>query len=204
MQLGEYKRSVRNRRYPEGCIAEKYITLECITYCKLYMNESSEIMESSSEAPLYDLNVYSPLVKVSGHSPRIKLSKIQLDMAHWCVIEHCEQAKQYLIKHGEKFDRECPDRRKKKRVTHFLKYFCDWMEILKREGSPVYCAELYSLARMPQSYTCYSQCYVNGVKFIVWDRDRKMKTQNSGVMVEDENATYYGVIQRLYKYNTQM
>ncbi|CAM8902673.1 unnamed protein product [Rhodiola kirilowii] len=50
---------------------------------------------------------------------------------------------------------------------------------------------------MPQSYACYSQCYVNGVKFVVWDRDRKMKTQNSGVMVEDEDVIYYGVIKNI-------
>ncbi|CAM8926237.1 unnamed protein product [Rhodiola kirilowii] len=76
-QLGEYKRSVRNSRYPEGCIAERYVTHECITYCKLYMNESSKV-DSSSEATLYNLNVYSPLVKVSGNSQRTRLSKIQL------------------------------------------------------------------------------------------------------------------------------
>ncbi|CAM8953797.1 unnamed protein product [Rhodiola kirilowii] len=34
-QLGEYKRSVRNTRYPEGCIVEQYSTHECVTYCKL-------------------------------------------------------------------------------------------------------------------------------------------------------------------------
>ncbi|KAL9691213.1 hypothetical protein QQ045_011632 [Rhodiola kirilowii] len=38
---------------------------------------------------------------------------------------------------------------------------------------------------MPQSYVCYSQCYDNGLKFVVWDRGRKKRTQNSGVMVED-------------------
>ncbi|CAM8982517.1 unnamed protein product [Rhodiola kirilowii] len=35
-QLGEYKRHVRNTRYPEGCIAEQYIVQECVTYYKLY------------------------------------------------------------------------------------------------------------------------------------------------------------------------
>ncbi|KAL9673416.1 hypothetical protein QQ045_029673 [Rhodiola kirilowii] len=44
---------------------------------------------------------------------------------------------------------------------------------------------------------CYSQCYVNGVKFVAWDRDRNMKTRNSGVLVEDGHATYYGVIRNI-------
>ncbi|CAM8925831.1 unnamed protein product [Rhodiola kirilowii] len=196
-QLGEYKRSVRNSRYLEGCIAERYVTHDCITYCKLYMNDESSTVDSSSEAALYTLNVYSPLVKGSGNSPRTRLSKIQLDMAHWCVVEHYERAHEYLLKHANKFERECPNRTKKERVKHFLKYFRDWMDILKRDGYEFYCPELHCLARMPQSYACYSQCYVNGVKFIVWDRDQKMKTQNSGVMVEDGDVTFYGIIEKI-------
>ncbi|CAM8948480.1 unnamed protein product [Rhodiola kirilowii] len=47
--LCEYKRSIRNSRYPEGCIAEKYITHECITYCKLYINDATD-MDSPNEA----------------------------------------------------------------------------------------------------------------------------------------------------------
>ncbi|KAL9679938.1 hypothetical protein QQ045_017809 [Rhodiola kirilowii] len=131
-QLGEYKRSVRNSRYPEGCIAEQYVTQECVTYCKLYLNETA--MGSSDEVPLYSLEVYSPLIKI---------------------------------------------------------------QILKGQGSSSYCKVLHSLARMPKSYECFSQCNVNGVKFVVWDRDRKMKTQNSGVMVEDGHVTYYGVIRNI-------
>ncbi|KAL9687899.1 hypothetical protein QQ045_032307 [Rhodiola kirilowii] len=75
------------------------------------------------------------------------------------------------------------------------------MDILERESSESYSTKLHSLARMPQSYACYSQCYVNDVKFIVWDRDRdrdqKKRTQNSGLMVEDGVLTYYGIIQNI-------
>ncbi|CAM8890731.1 unnamed protein product [Rhodiola kirilowii] len=38
-QLGQYKKYVRNTRYPEGCIAEQYVAQECVMYCKLYMGE---------------------------------------------------------------------------------------------------------------------------------------------------------------------
>ncbi|CAM8921952.1 unnamed protein product [Rhodiola kirilowii] len=124
-QLGEYKRSVRNSRYPEGCIAEQYVMQECVTYCKLYLNETA--MDSSAEVPLYSLSVYSHLIKVCGHSPRIKLSKAQVDMAHWCVLEHCEQVGNFLEKYDEKWHRENPNRTKIERVTYFLKYFCDWV-----------------------------------------------------------------------------
>ncbi|CAM8975640.1 unnamed protein product [Rhodiola kirilowii] len=195
-QLGEYKRSVRNTRYPEGCIAEQYITHECVLYCKLYMTDATE-MDSSNEVRLYVLNVYSPLITVSGHCPRIKLSKKQIDMMHWCVVEHCVQAKPFIKRHGKKFDIECPNRSKKERVKHFITYFRGWMDILERERSESYSTEVHSLSRMPQSYACHSQCNVNGVKFVVWECDRKKRTQNSGVMVEDGELTYYGIIRNI-------
>ncbi|KAL9675481.1 hypothetical protein QQ045_003683 [Rhodiola kirilowii] len=125
-QLGEYKRSIWNTRYPEGCIAESYITHEWVTYCKLYLTDSTKI-NSSNEARSYVLSVYSTLIKVSGHSPRIKMSKKQLDIAHWCVLEHCTQVSDYLQRHDEKFQRECANRTKKERAKHFIKYFLGWV-----------------------------------------------------------------------------
>ncbi|CAM8882750.1 unnamed protein product [Rhodiola kirilowii] len=104
-QLGEYKRSVRNSRYPEGSIAESYVTHECVTCCELYMITNPTQMDSPTEGRSYVLNVYSPLIKVSGHSRRIKLNKKQLDMTHWCVLEHCNQVGDYLRRHNEKFER---------------------------------------------------------------------------------------------------
>ncbi|CAM8986790.1 unnamed protein product [Rhodiola kirilowii] len=154
-------------------------------------------MDSPNEARSYVLNVYSPLIKVSGHSPRIKLNKKQLEMTHWYVLEHYDQVGEYLRRHNAKFERECPNRTKKERVKHFLKYFCEWMEILRRESSQSYSLELHSLAPMPQSYACFTLCYVNGVKFVVWSRDRNKRTKNSGVMVEDGDLTYYGIIQNI-------
>ncbi|CAM8956841.1 unnamed protein product [Rhodiola kirilowii] len=119
------------------------------------MNDQVEA-GSPNDAKLYVLNVYSPLIKVNGHCPRIKLSPKQLDMAHWFILEHCVQAKDYIVRHDEKFSFECPNRSKKELVKHFIKYFRGWMDILDRECSTSYYPELHSLTRMPQAYACYS------------------------------------------------
>ncbi|KAL9685013.1 hypothetical protein QQ045_022459 [Rhodiola kirilowii] len=103
----------------------------------------------------------------------------------------------YNRRHIEKFERECPNRTKKERVKHFVKYFRDWMDIVRREAHPSYSEELHFLAHMPQSYACYSHCDVNGVKFVVWDWNQNKRTQNSGVMVEDSDLTNYGIIQNI-------
>ncbi|KAL9670960.1 hypothetical protein QQ045_008523 [Rhodiola kirilowii] len=93
-QLGEYKKYVRNTRYPEGCIAEQYITVEC-----------------------------------KGN----------------------------------------------------LRYDC----------------ELHILACQPEAYNYYSQCDVNGIKFVIWERDCKLKTQNSGVMVVADGVKFYGILENI-------
>ncbi|CAM8892934.1 unnamed protein product [Rhodiola kirilowii] len=93
--------------------------------------------------------------------------------------------------------RESAQTDQRKNVQSIIKYFRDWMDILQREGSQCYSTELHSLARTPQSYACFSQCYVNDVKFVVWNRDKNKRTQNSGVMVKDGDLTYYGIIQNI-------
>ncbi|KAJ9539380.1 hypothetical protein OSB04_032113 [Centaurea solstitialis] len=42
-QLGEYKKHVTNTRYPEGCIAERYLMHECVTFMNLYLNNGPAV-----------------------------------------------------------------------------------------------------------------------------------------------------------------
>ncbi|CAM8902973.1 unnamed protein product [Rhodiola kirilowii] len=63
MQLGEYKRHVRNTRYPEGCIAEYYIVQDCVTYYKSYMGNN--ISEDIRPEPM--INVVSNHIKPQCH-----------------------------------------------------------------------------------------------------------------------------------------
>lgn len=71
------------------------------------------------------------------------------------------------------------------------------MSSLQQEESPYYNSELHLLACGPQVHSCYSQCHVNGVKFVIAERDKKMKTQNSGVMVEAGDLKYYGILEEV-------
>lgn len=58
------------------------------------------------------------------------------------------------------------------------------MIALQERGSRRYSRELHILAYKPQFHACYTQCIVNGTKFVIFDRDENLKTQNSGVMVQ--------------------
>ncbi|XP_050107863.1 uncharacterized protein LOC126586944 [Malus sylvestris] len=81
------------------------------------------------------------------------------------------------------------------------------MRSLGKEKSPLYNDELFELARGAVRAETYQGCVVNGVKFVVAERDDRLITQNSGVYVPGDVDTgeleFYGkltsVIELLYR-----
>ncbi|CAM8999713.1 unnamed protein product [Rhodiola kirilowii] len=194
-QLGEYKKYVRNTRYPEGCIAEQYIAQECVTFVKLYLEgntlDEPTIIESA-------ISVVAPHIRPFGDIPKKKLNKKELQVAHWCVLENCEQAKYFIAEHKEQFEMKYPNHGDKARIKHFISYFNPTIYFLRMktlQGSDGFNEELYLLSCTPFAHRFYSQCEVNGIKFVTWERDQNRKTQNSGVMVESDDEVYYGVLE---------
>lgn len=118
--MGEYKKYVRNTRFPEGCIAEQYIVQECVTYVNLYMYNNAP--EESITEEIF--------VNVSGYLSNMRLNDQQLRLAHWCVIENCEKAKYFIEHHKEKFEEEYPNHDDKARIKHFIPYFHHWVCII--------------------------------------------------------------------------
>ena len=59
--------------------------------------------------------------------------------------------------------------------------------------------ELYALANKASGTVfSYPGMIVNGIKFVVYSRDVKLKTQNCGVMVPSEDSVnYYGVLEEI-------
>ncbi|CAM8956735.1 unnamed protein product [Rhodiola kirilowii] len=68
---------------------------------------------------------------------------------------------------------------------------------LQNDGSDNYSKELHILACKPQCHSCYTHCVVNGLKFVVWEKDQHMKTENSGVMILAGGIKYYGILQNV-------
>ncbi|KAL9678069.1 hypothetical protein QQ045_015908 [Rhodiola kirilowii] len=72
------------------------------------------------------------------------------------------------------------------------------MATMQGTWQPRYNPMLHYLSCQPQAHTCYSQCDVNGVKFVTEERNRKLNTQNCGMMVQTEgDVTYYGVLEEI-------
>lgn len=128
-QLGEYKKYVRNTRYPEGCIAEQYIAHECVTYCRLYIDDTNAAVvnvESMGQAK-FKLSVVSEFIKLLGHLRSVKLSKAEIATAHWHVVENCSEVSHYYNSHKDRYWVECPDSSYDEYVKDFHRYFLRWV-----------------------------------------------------------------------------
>ncbi|CAL2255612.1 unnamed protein product [Prunus armeniaca] len=131
-----------------------------------------------------------------------------MEVAHWFVLNNCDEIMGYLYEHEEMMKREHPSHLvAQKHRELFPQWFLDSVNKLKSSNSPTYSDELYNLAFGPIRAELFSGCNVNGVKFLAEARDDKLCTQNSGVHVpgggESTDIDFYGklttVVQLLYK-----
>ena len=100
--LGKLKRFVRNRARLEGSIAEGYLSIECLTFCSMYLREI-EIVWSCEEQNSdrcqgerdVGLSVFSQPVRPLGAAKYVRLDDIHLTRAHWYVLSNCSEIDSY-------------------------------------------------------------------------------------------------------------
>ncbi|BBH05293.1 hypothetical protein Prudu_016642 [Prunus dulcis] len=159
------------RAKPEGSIIEAWVQYESLTFCGI-------------ARPFGDPG--------RGES----FSRNDMKVAHWFVLNNCDEIMAYLDEHEQMMKREHP--------SHLVPG--NTVNKLKSSNSPL-TVKLYNLAFGPIRAELFSGCNVNGVKFLGAARDDKLCTQNSGVHVpgggESTDIDFYGklttVVQLLYK-----
>ncbi|CAL8991862.1 unnamed protein product [Prunus brigantina] len=155
------------------------------------------------------LSVFAQSARPFGDPVRGEsFSRNDMEVAHWFVLNNCDEIISYLDEHEEMMKQEHPSHLyAKKHRELFPKWFLEYVKKLKSSNSPSYSEELYNLAFGPIRAELFSGCHVNGVKFLGTARDDKLCTQNSGVHVpgggESTDVDFYGklttVVQLLYK-----
>ncbi|CAL8133906.1 unnamed protein product [Prunus armeniaca] len=177
--LGELKKSVRNRAKPERSIIKAW------AFNRPQRNNDGGVRN----AKLY---VFGQSARPFGEPVRGEaFSKNDMEVAHWFVLNNCDEIIWYLDEYEEMMKREHPSQLYSKK---------------HRELFPL-CEELYNLAFGQIGAELFSGCNVNGIKFLGTIRDDKLCTQNSGVHVpgggESTDIDFYGklttVVQLLYK-----
>ncbi|CAM8905163.1 unnamed protein product [Rhodiola kirilowii] len=156
--------------------------------------EGKSHIDDEDEEDYFDISVVSNVIKPTGYNRRFILNNNDIDVIHWCVMENYEEARDYIKEHAENFYNENPYGDNDSRIKHFHSHL---LNKLHDEGSNAYSIELHILACKPQFHSCYTHCVVNGLKFVVWDKDQHLRAQNSGVMVQAGENNYYGVLQNI-------
>ncbi|BBG99515.1 hypothetical protein Prudu_009230 [Prunus dulcis] len=126
----------------EGSIIEAWVQYESLTFCGI-------------ARPFGDPG--------RGES----FSRNDMEVAHWFVLNNCDEIMAYLDEHEQMMKREHPSHLvARKHRELFPQWFLDSVNKLKSSNSPTYSDELYNLAFGPIRAELFSGCNVNGVKFL--------------------------------------
>ncbi|KAL5785495.1 hypothetical protein ACOSQ2_007887 [Xanthoceras sorbifolium] len=143
--------------------------------------------------PEYDANPMSA-------TDEENIETLKIECAHWYVLNNCQEVQPFLDKHREMLKGEHNTNNVDLMQQQlFPKWFESHMRQLRENGSAEASDELYSLSNGPDFRVCYYPgCVVNGVRYLVTNRDAQRTTQNSGVMVPGEHdnleISFYGVL----------
>ena len=99
--MGQYKGYVNNRARPEGCIAERYLDDECLTFISRYLhdvptrfNQTERNMEKHEAAG--KLSIFSSLARPFGAALIGYLSEVELQRIHLFILKNCEEVDDYM------------------------------------------------------------------------------------------------------------
>ncbi|BBN68905.1 hypothetical protein Prudu_637S000100, partial [Prunus dulcis] len=104
--LGELKKSVRNRAKPEGSIIEAWVQYESLTFCGMYLKD----VETAFNRPQRnnDGGMRKEKLSVFAQSARPFGDPGRGSLAHWFVLNNCDEIMAYLDEHEEMMKREHP------------------------------------------------------------------------------------------------
>ncbi|XP_022024562.1 uncharacterized protein LOC110924892 [Helianthus annuus] len=206
--LLKLKSYVHNRAHPEGSIAEGYLAEESITFCSRYLSKvetvftkairnddeghQNHIEESNNLCPGRAIGHKLHLgvsIRKRRRSSNSNIDEKSLTQAHRYVLFNVEDHK--LIIKGQNRSRRMPDYEMNKiHCQQFAGWFKKRVARMEEQGDDV-TEEIKWLARGPlKSVKRYSGYLVKGYRFHTRKREKSLRTQNSGVVVTVEGASY--------------
>ncbi|KAH0655500.1 hypothetical protein KY285_030382 [Solanum tuberosum] len=201
------KSFIGNRACLEGCIAEGYIANECMTLCSRYLhridtkfNRPERNYDGGLKQSNGGLSLFCQPGRTLGAKTPFELEADELEQAHIYILKNCDEVLPYL----EEFAQTHENAHHLSDVEwnrQFIEWFKDRVAQLHKGDASLIMEDLLSLSRGPTRYSTHSNGYiVNGYRFHVEDYDKKLRTQNCGVVVlgendkDSENLDYYGVL----------
>ncbi|XP_048430866.1 uncharacterized protein LOC125472887 [Pyrus x bretschneideri] len=112
--LGELKKCVRNKAKPEGSLVEAWVAYESLTFCAMYLQD----VETTFNRPQRNndggvrkekLSVFAQIARPFGDPVKGEsFTKNDMEVAHWFILNNCDEALPYLEEHEKLMKREHP------------------------------------------------------------------------------------------------
>ncbi|KAI5350980.1 hypothetical protein L3X38_003871 [Prunus dulcis] len=136
--LGELKKSVRNRAKPEGSIIEAWVQYESLTFCGMYLKDVETVFnrpQRNNDGGMRNekLSVFAQSARPFGDPGRGEsFSRNDMEVAHWFVLNNCDEIMAYLDEHEQMMKREHPSHLvARKHRELFPQWFLDSVNKLK-------------------------------------------------------------------------
>ncbi|GJR92025.1 uncharacterized protein Tco_0216036 [Tanacetum coccineum] len=178
---------VTNKARPEGCIAQRYIENECVTFCSMYLNDVDTVFNKSEHNdemihPGGEIFVFSNKGRPIGGYKTCDLSEAELMKIHTYILNNCPKMRELINEHKVELEEENFNH-----VNTHLHSIASEIRILS-------CGPLNSV-------NSYSGCMVNGYKFHTQTREENRTCQNSGVVVKGDHGSsmidYFKILQEV-------
>ncbi|BBH07194.1 Ankyrin repeat family protein [Prunus dulcis] len=157
--LGELKKSVRNRAKPEGSIIEAWVQYESLTFCGMYLKMWRRLSIVLSVITTERTALWRSWTRES-------FSRNDMEVAHWFVLNNCDEIMAYLDEHEEMMKREHPSHLvAQKQRELFPQWFLESVNKLKSSNSPTYSDELYNLAFGRFALNCFRVVILTALNF---------------------------------------
>ncbi|XP_060968686.1 uncharacterized protein LOC133036192 [Cannabis sativa] len=200
--MKKLKNYVGNKARPEGSIAESYVADEALTFCSMYFKgvetKFNRLDRNEDEVIPRILTVFQSQCHPLTRANIMPLDRKNRENAEWFIFDNSPEIRPYLDEHLEEIKLQYPDG--DHNILHkkfFQRWFHKKIYDLHKLGSLENGEELLALAcGSDHLVTYYEGVVVNGVRYMVAERDKKRTTQNSGVSVAGtEGFNYYGTLE---------
>ncbi|KAM6575504.1 hypothetical protein CsatA_023831 [Cannabis sativa] len=207
--MSVYKQYVRNRARPEGSIAESFVVNEALTFCSMYFREvetrfnrpdrNNDIVQNM---PTRQFSVFKHVGRPLGMRTVDTLPMQSKRKAEWYILNNCTEVEPYINEHKKLLQARGVGNIETVQETEFPEWFKTQINELRLSNQGAVSDELYAIANPANTAIYfYPGCIVNGIKFLVKERDDNRKTQNSGVMVPGEDGqNFYGTLEKIMEF----
>ncbi|XP_060973950.1 uncharacterized protein LOC133039138 [Cannabis sativa] len=200
--MKKLKNYVGNKARPEGSIAESYVADEALTFCSMYFKgvetKFNRLDRNEDEVIPRILTVFQSQCHPLTRANIMPLDRKTRENTEWFIFDNSPEIRPYLDEHLKEIKLQYPDG--DHNILHkkfFQRWFHKKIYDLHKLGSLENGEELLALAcGSDHLVTYYEGVVVNGVRYMVAERDKKRTTQNSGVSVAGtEGFNYYGTLE---------